>query len=118
MILGDLVPQVRDILEVTGDNSERLLIQLSPEVASAVSGLGLPQVGEPVGEIVDEASSVGELVNKTGAPTDQLLTVVGNGGKALLIKLSPSVAKLVANLGLTGVGASVGSIVATLGNNL
>ncbi|KAL4800917.1 hypothetical protein BDV19DRAFT_352329 [Aspergillus venezuelensis] len=118
MIVGDLVPQVRDILEVTGDNSERLLIQLSPEVASAVSGLGLPQVGEPVGEIVDEASSVGELVNKTGAPTEQLLTVVGDGGKALLIKLSPSVAKLVANLGLTGVGASVGSIVATLGKNL
>ncbi|KAL4940027.1 hypothetical protein BDV06DRAFT_224450 [Aspergillus oleicola] len=118
MILGDIVPKVRDILEVTGDNSERLLIQLSPEVASAVTGLGLPQVGEPVGEIVDEASSVGELVNHTGAPVEQLLTVVGKDSKALLIKLSPSVAKLLANLGLTGVGASVGSIVATLGHNL
>ncbi|KAL4928749.1 uncharacterized protein BDV17DRAFT_90263 [Aspergillus undulatus] len=118
MVVGDLIPKVRDILEVTGSNAERLLIQLSPETASLVTGLGLPQVGEPVGEIVDEASSVGELVNHTGAPAEQLLTVVGKDSKALLIKLSPSVAKLLSGLGLTGVGASVGSIVATLGANL
>ncbi|KAL4909498.1 hypothetical protein BDW74DRAFT_146713 [Aspergillus multicolor] len=118
MVVGDDVPKVQDILEVTGTNSQRLLIQLSPEAASLVSGLGLPTVGEPVGEVVDEASSVGALVNHTGAPVNQLLTVVGTDGKALLIKLSPSVARLLGGLGLSGVGASVGSIVATLGNNL
>ncbi|RDW78824.1 uncharacterized protein DSM5745_05676 [Aspergillus mulundensis] len=118
MVVGDNIPKVQDILEVTGTNSQRLLIQLSPEAASLVSGLGLPSVGEPVGEVVDEASSVGELVNHTGAPTNQLLTVVGTDGKALLIKLAPSVARLLGGLGLSGVGASVGSIVATLGNNL
>ncbi|KAL4778248.1 hypothetical protein BJX76DRAFT_152127 [Aspergillus varians] len=117
-IVGDLAPKARDILEVTGSNSERLLIQLSPEVASLVSGLGLPSVGVPVGKVVDDASSVGELVNHTGAPVEQLLTVVGDDASALLIQLSPDVASLLAGLGLTGVGASVGSIVATLGANL
>ncbi|KAL4754325.1 hypothetical protein BDW72DRAFT_166651 [Aspergillus terricola var. indicus] len=118
MVVGDNIPKVQDILEVTGTDAQRLLIQLSPEVASLVSGLGLPTVGEPIGEVVAEASSVGELVNHTGAPTSQLLTVVGTDGKALLIKLAPSVARLLGGLGLPGVGSSVGSIIATLGNNL
>jgi hypothetical protein len=118
MVLGDNVPKVQDILEVTGTDAQRLLIQLSPEVASLVSGLGLPTVGEPIGEVVEEASSVGELVNHTGAPANELLTVVGTDGKALLIKLAPSVAGLLGGLGLPGVGSSVGSIIATLSNNL
>lgn len=118
MVVGDNLPKVQDILEVTGTDSQRLLIQLSPEAASLVSGLNLPTVGEPIGEVVEEASSVGELVNHTGAPTDELLTVVGSDGKALLIKLAPSVAHLLGGLGLSSVGSSVGSIIATLGNNL
>ncbi|KAL3476076.1 hypothetical protein BJX99DRAFT_228479 [Aspergillus californicus] len=118
MIVGDLVPQVRDVLEITGPNAKRLLVQLSPEVAGLVSGLGLPNVGEPVGEIVQEAGSVGDLVFDLGVPVEQLLTVTGDHGKALLIKLSPSVASLLTGLGLPAVGTSVGSIIATVANNL
>ncbi|KAL6236662.1 hypothetical protein BDW75DRAFT_206183 [Aspergillus navahoensis] len=118
MVIGDDIPKVQDILEVTGADAQRLLIQLSPEVASLVSNLGLPTVGEPIGEVVEEANSVGELVNHTGAPTSQLLTVVGTDGKAFLIKLAPSVARLFGGLGLPAVGSSVGSVVATLSNSL
>ncbi|KAL3456559.1 hypothetical protein BJX64DRAFT_270453 [Aspergillus heterothallicus] len=116
-IVQDLAPQVQDILEVTGPNAERLLLQLSPEAAALVSGLGLP-IGAPVGEVVASASSVGELPKDLGMPVHDLITVVGVDGSALLIKLAPSVASLISGLGLAGVGQSVGSIVATLGNNL
>ncbi|KAL2796543.1 hypothetical protein BJX66DRAFT_132781 [Aspergillus keveii] len=116
-IVQDLAPQVQDILEVTGPNAERLLLQLSPEAAALVSGLGLP-IGAPVGEVVASASSVGELPKDLGKPVHDLITVVGADGSALLVKLAPSVASLVSGLGLAGVGQSVGSIVATLGNNL
>ncbi|KAL2854741.1 hypothetical protein BJX68DRAFT_232477 [Aspergillus pseudodeflectus] len=116
-IVQDLAPQVQDILEVTGPNAERLLLQLSPEAAALVSGLSLP-IGAPVGEVVASASSVGELPKDLGKPVHDLITVVGADGSALLVKLAPSVASLVSGLGLAGVGQSVGSIVATLGNNL
>lgn len=117
-VLGDIIPKVRDVVEVEGDNAERLLVQLSPSVAALVSGLGLPGVGVPLGKVVDDASEAGQLVNHIGAPVEQLLTVVRDDGKALLIHLSPDVAATVAGLGLTGVGASVGSVVATLGDEL
>lgn len=117
-VLGDIIPNIRDVVEVEGDNAERLLVQLSPSVAALVSGLGLPAVGVPLGKVVDDASEAGQLVNHIGAPVEQLLTVVRDDGKALLIHLSPDVAATVAGLGLTGVGASVGSVVATLSNEL
>ncbi|KAL2828566.1 hypothetical protein BJY01DRAFT_131127 [Aspergillus pseudoustus] len=116
-IVQDLAPQVQDILEVTGPNAERLLLQLSPEAAALVTGLGLP-IGAPVGQVVASASSVGDLPKDLGMPVHDLITVVGADGSALLIKLAPPVASLVSGLGLSGVGTSVGSIVATLGNNL
>ncbi|KAL2865717.1 uncharacterized protein BJX67DRAFT_173497 [Aspergillus lucknowensis] len=117
-IVQDLAPHVRDILEITGPNAERLLLQLSPEVAALVSGLGLPNVGVPAGTVVASASSVGDLPKDAGKPLDDLITVVGKDGSALLIKLSSPVAALLSGLGLAGVGTSVGSIVATLGNNV
>ncbi|KAL4883242.1 hypothetical protein BJY04DRAFT_28546 [Aspergillus karnatakaensis] len=118
MLVGDVVPEVRDVLEVTGPNAERLLIQLAPEAAALVSGLGLPNIGKPVGEIVTDASSIGQAVKDLGVPVEQLLSVVGADGKSLVIKLAPDVASLLSGLGLSGVDASVGSIVATLGANL
>lgn len=117
-ITGDASPQVQDIVEVTGTDSKRLLVQLSPEVAALVSGLGLPNVGQPLGQVVEQASTVGELVNHTGAPLNQLLTVVGDDGQALLIRLSGPVASLLVGLGLPGPGAAVGNVVSTVGQNL
>ncbi|KAK1139184.1 hypothetical protein N8T08_001240 [Aspergillus melleus] len=117
-IVEDAAPKVKDVLEVTGPNAKRLLIQLSPSVASLLSNLGLPGVGEPVGEVVKTAGNVGDLLKDLGEPVNQLLTVVGNDGSHLLIKLSPNVAGLLSGLGLPALGTSVGSVVATLGKNL
>ncbi|KAI9374146.1 hypothetical protein BJX61DRAFT_532611 [Aspergillus egyptiacus] len=111
-VVGDVVPEARDILEVTGVNSERLLIQLSPQVASLFNGLDLPGLGQPIGEIVGNASLLGKLVHDLGIPVEQTLTVIGEGGKTLLIKLAPSVASLLVNLNLPGVPA--GRIIATV----
>ncbi|KAJ5715719.1 uncharacterized protein N7483_012900 [Penicillium malachiteum] len=117
-IVNDLAPEVKEILTVTGPNAKQLLVKLSPEVAALVTGLGLPGVGVPVGEIIKTAGSVGDLLVDVSEPLDELLTVVGTDGKALLIQLSPEVALLVSGLGLTGTGVSVGSVIATIGSNL
>ncbi|KAJ6021224.1 hypothetical protein N7540_006728 [Penicillium herquei] len=117
-LVNDLAPEVKEILTVTGPNAKQLLVKLSPEVATLVTGLGLPGVGVPVGQVIKTAGSVGDLLVDVSEPLDELLTVVGTDGKALLIQLSPEVALLVAGLGLTGTGVSVGSIIATVGSNL
>ncbi|KAJ5777809.1 hypothetical protein N7520_001055 [Penicillium odoratum] len=117
-IVGDLAPEVKEILTVTGPNAKELLIKLSPEVASLVSGLGLPSVGVPVGEVVKTAANVGDLLVDVSTPLENLLKVVNKDGSALLIQLSPEVASLVAGLGLSATGASIGSVIATVGANL
>ncbi|KAJ5637963.1 hypothetical protein N7490_007842 [Penicillium lividum] len=117
-IVGDLAPEVKEILTVTGPNAKQLLIKLSPEVASLVSGLGLPSVGVPVGKVVKTAANVGDLLVDISTPLEDLLKVVNKDGSALLIQLSPEVASLVAGLGLSATGASIGSVIATVGANL
>ncbi|KAJ5297707.1 hypothetical protein PENANT_c005G07009 [Penicillium antarcticum] len=117
-IVNDVAPSVKSTLTVTGANAKQLLLELSPEVTALVSGLGLGSIAGPVGSIIKEAASVGDLLKDVSEPVDQLLHVVNDDGKHLLIKLSPSVAALVAGLGLPQVGTPVGTIVATVGNNL
>jgi hypothetical protein len=117
-IVGDLAPQVKSILTVTGGNAKQLLVELSAPVTALLTGLGLPSVGVPAGKIVNTASSVGDLVKDISGPTEDLLTVTQKDGSALLIKLSPEVAALVTGLGLPSVGTPVGSIVSTVGSNL
>ncbi|PYH84791.1 hypothetical protein BO82DRAFT_276279, partial [Aspergillus uvarum CBS 121591] len=53
-LIADLGPVVDCLLTVVGEDGGLLLIQLDPDVAALVSGLGLPAVGVPVGEIVGE----------------------------------------------------------------
>lgn len=114
-LLTDLGPEVNGVLTVTGQDSKQLLIQLSPEVAALLSGLGLPSVGVPVGEVVATASSVGDLLKDLGPMTQGLLTVTGQDGSVLLVQLAPNVAALVSGLGLPSVGVPVGNVVGTLG---
>jgi hypothetical protein len=118
-ILQDITPEIGSTLRVTGANGEELLVKLSPSVAALVSGLGLPTVGVPLGAVVATAGhGVGKLLNDVSAPVEQLLTVTGDDGQDLLIKLSPEVFSLVAGLGLPSVGTPVGAVVATIGKNL
>ncbi|KAJ6017440.1 hypothetical protein N7451_000819 [Penicillium sp. IBT 35674x] len=117
-IVGDLAPEVKEILTVTGPNAKQLLIKLSPEVAALVSGLGLPSVGVPAGQVVKTAANVGDLLVDISTPVENLLKVVNKDGSALLIELSPEVASLVAGLGLSATGAAIGSVIATVGANL
>ncbi|KAE8154495.1 hypothetical protein BDV25DRAFT_135929 [Aspergillus avenaceus] len=117
-IVEDVAPKAKDVLEVTGADSKRLLVQLSPSVASLIGSLGLPGVGTSVGQIVKSAGSVGDLLKDLGEPVQNLLTVVGQDGSFLLIKLSSDVAGLLTGLGLPALGTSVGNVVATLGSSL
>lgn len=117
-IVEDAAPKVKDVLEVTGPDAKRLLVKLSPSVAGLLSGLGLPGVGQPVGEVVKTAGNVGDLLKDLGHPVEQLLHVVGEDGGHLLIKLSPSLTGLLSGLGLPSLGTSVGSVVGTVGKNL
>lgn len=117
-LLQDLAPELNDILVITGPNAKSLLLQLSPEVTALVSGLGLPGLGVPLGGVVASASSVGDLVTALGPQVEGLVTVVAQGVGALLIQLSPEVAALVSGLGLPTVGVPVGTVLATVGNDL
>ncbi|KAE8323631.1 hypothetical protein BDV39DRAFT_208615 [Aspergillus sergii] len=117
-LLQDLAPQLNNILVVTGPNAKILLIKLSPEVTALVSGLGLASLGVPLGNIVASAASVGDLLADLGKPVENVVTVVGVDGGALLISLSPEVAALVSGLGLPGVGIPVGTVVAIVGGSL
>ncbi|KAE8168260.1 hypothetical protein BDV40DRAFT_310139 [Aspergillus tamarii] len=117
-LVQDVAPEVQDVLEVTGTDSKRILIKLSPSVASLLAGLGLPRVGNSAGQIIKTASNAGDLIKDVGEPVKNLLTVVAQDGSFLLIRLSPNVAGLLASLSLPALGTAVGSVVATLGANL
>ncbi|KAJ5779541.1 hypothetical protein N7457_007261 [Penicillium paradoxum] len=117
-IVQDLAPKVKSTLTVTGQNAKELLIELSPSVTSLVAGLGLTTIAGPIGSIVAEAASVGDLVSDISEPIGDLLHIVGNDGNHLLVKLSPSVVDLVAGLGLPTIATPLGAIVTTVGENL
>ncbi|KAJ9482509.1 hypothetical protein VN97_g10914 [Penicillium thymicola] len=117
-IVQDLAPKVKNTLTVTGKNTHNLLIELSPSVASLVAGLGLTTLSGPIGSIVAEASSVGDLVVDVSEPVENLLQIVGKDGKHLLIKLSPSIVALVTGLGLPTVATPLGALVTVVAENL
>lgn len=117
-IIQDLAPKVKTTLTVTGENAKELLIELSPAVTSLVAGLGLKTISGPVGSIVAEAASVGDLIKDIAQPVEDLLHIVGKDGKHLLIKLSPSVVHLVTGLGLPTVASPLGDILTTVAQNL
>ncbi|KAJ5089410.1 hypothetical protein N7532_008094 [Penicillium argentinense] len=117
-IVQNVAPQVKSTITVTGGNAKKLLIELSPSVAALLTGLGLPSAGVPLGEVVKTAADVGDLLKDISGPVEDLLTVTGKDGDALLIKLSPEVAQLVTGLGLPSIATPLGSVVETLGESL
>lgn len=117
-LLEDLAPTVNCVLKVVGEDSKILLVALSQPVADLVTGLGLGQLAEPVGEVIKAAATVGDLVYDLGDPVECILTIVGEDGGILLVRLAPSVANLISGLGLPGVGIPVGQVVETLGEAL
>ncbi|KAJ5281201.1 hypothetical protein N7478_006573 [Penicillium angulare] len=93
-LVQNLGPELNNVLTITGTDLQPLLLELSPEVATLVSSLGLGALGVPLGAVVASASSLGGLVTGLGPHVDGLVTVVGADGGALLISLSPEVAGL------------------------
>ncbi|KAJ5254641.1 hypothetical protein N7505_011850 [Penicillium chrysogenum] len=116
-LVHDVAPKVGNTLEVTGVNTKNLLVELSPSVTSLVAGLGLTTIAGPVGSIVHEASSLGELVKHVSGPVEDLLHIVANDGKHLLIKLSPSVVGLVTGLGLPTVATPSRDVVTDIASD-
>ncbi|KAJ5899012.1 hypothetical protein N7495_003756 [Penicillium taxi] len=51
-LLEDLSVPLEQVLIITGDDGQKLLVQLSPSVVSLVAGLGLTGVATPVGAVV------------------------------------------------------------------
>lgn len=117
-IVPDVAPKVKDTLTVTGANAKELLLELSPSVAALLSGLGLNSLAGPVGSIVAEASSAGDLLKDISGPVEDLLQVISADGKHLLLKLSPEVVALVSGLGLPSVAVPVGTVLDTVATNV
>ncbi|KAL1863682.1 hypothetical protein Plec18167_000780 [Paecilomyces lecythidis] len=117
-VVSDAGNAAQGLLTVTGQDAKQLLIQLSPEVTALVSGLGLPGVGVPAGQIVRSAANVGDLLKDLAPEVNGLLHVVSHDGGFLLIQLAPNVAGLLAGLGLPALGTPIGSVVQTVGEHL
>lgn len=56
-LLKDIATPIQNLLTITGNDGQMMLIELSPEVAALVIGLGLPSVGIPAGAVV---ATIGE----------------------------------------------------------
>lgn len=120
-LVAGLGPHVDGLVTVVGADVGALLVGLSPELAGLLSGLGLPNVGVPVGTVVATLGASlkrGEIVQDLAPEVANTLRVTGPNAEELLVKLSPEVTALVAGLGLPSVGAPLGTVVATVGNNL
>jgi hypothetical protein len=102
---------VNSVMTVTNEESKNILVQLEPTVANLLTGLNLP-LSEPVGKIVQTASSVDGL-NLQGLGSG-FMTVATQNGEAALVKLTYTVEGLFSGLGLPEVGSLVGSLVGTL----
>ncbi|KAJ5086694.1 hypothetical protein NUU61_008001 [Penicillium alfredii] len=119
--LGDLLvglaPYVDGLVTVVGQDVGALLIGLSPEVAGLVSGLGLSNLGVPLGTVVGTLGTSlkkrGEIVHDLAPEVQNILITTGGNVKQLLIKISPEVAALVNGLGLFGAAEPLGSVVHT-----
>ncbi|KAJ5183561.1 hypothetical protein N7492_001177 [Penicillium capsulatum] len=117
--LGGLVtglgPKVDGLVTVVGADGGALLVSLSGPVAGLVSGLGLPNVGVPVGTVV---ATLGknlkrdELLKDVAPEVQGTLVTTGDNLKHLLLELSPEVTSLVAGLGLGGAAAPLGKVIA------
>lgn len=116
-LVSDLGPEVQNAVTVVGADAKQLLVQLSPEVAELVAGLGLEGAAAPLGSIIKTASSVGDLLKDVSPKAKNLLVATGEDGSALLIQLSPSVSSLVGGL-LPPLAAPVAQVVDTLGDHV
>ncbi|PLB34664.1 uncharacterized protein BDW47DRAFT_73187 [Aspergillus candidus] len=117
-LLKDIGHGANKVLTVTGQDTKKLLVKLSPEVSHLLSGLGLPEVGVPAGKIVKTAGAIGDLLQDIGEAVDGLITVVDKDLGAVLIQLDPEVTGLISGLGLPVLGNALGEVVGTLGENL
>lgn len=103
--------KVNSVMTVTNEASKNILVELEPTVANLLTGLNLP-LSEPVGKIVQTASSVDGL-NLQGLGSG-FMTVATKEGSVALVKLTYTVEGLFSGLGLPEVGSLVGSLVGTL----
>lgn len=117
-LLQDLGVQADHLLTVVGDGTEQLLVQLSQPVADLLSSLGLTGLAKPVGKIIKDAGSIGELVKDLGAPVEQLLVVTGKDTGYLLIQLDQDVKGLFDSIGLNALGEPVGDLLGAVGSSL
>lgn len=68
-LLKDLGEPVEDLLTVVGKDVGALLIKLSPEVKGLLGGLGLPALGNPIGDVV---ATLGGALSGTSGVTSGL----------------------------------------------
>ncbi|KAL2810387.1 hypothetical protein BJX63DRAFT_318754 [Aspergillus granulosus] len=105
-LIADLGPIVDCILTIVGEDAQILLVQLSPEVAELLRGLGvtlgLDSVNNPVGQIVQ---SLGINVKRqTGG---YLFQVLGQDDEGLIVSITGTVGELLHSLHLSGVIGTV-----------
>lgn len=102
------------VVTIVGQDSEKLLLQLNPEVAALVAGLALPLVGEVAGEVIAVADTVDALLKHVVPGVEGLLHIVKRDADFLLIQLTADVAGLLVGLGLPALVVPIGTVVGTL----
>ncbi|OJJ44402.1 hypothetical protein ASPZODRAFT_47295, partial [Penicilliopsis zonata CBS 506.65] len=117
-LLAKLASPAEGLLTVIGEDTSYLLVQLSADVASLVSGLGLPSVGVPVGAILATVGSHikrtdGRILSDLASDVNSTLTVISQDLKPLVLRLSSEVASLFSGLELASLGVPLGSVIAS-----
>ncbi|CAI7605799.1 unnamed protein product [Penicillium glandicola] len=110
-VTGSGAGQVLSILNQAGTSTFELTAE--SELESLMSKLPLSALEQPVGQVIQTASSVDELDTTTGSGLTKVTALLGNGN-AVLIELTQEVVDLLSSLGLSKVGSLIGSTVGSL----
>ncbi|KAJ6111897.1 hypothetical protein N7523_007958 [Penicillium sp. IBT 18751x] len=115
---------VSDIMSITGENGNSILVQVEPTVLGLLGELNLGSLlgggssqSSPLGSVVGEVPIAGNLVQQAtslGADPTQLIAVLSqDGSSALLVKVESTATGLLSTLGLSSLGQTVGSVVSS-----
>lgn len=115
---------ISDVMSITGQNGNNILVKVEPTVLGLVGGLNLGSLlggsssqSSPLGSVVGEVPVAGDLVQQAsslgGDPTQLIGVLSQDGSSALLVKVDSTATGLLSTLGLSSLGQTVGTVVSS-----
>jgi hypothetical protein len=122
---------VSDVMSITGEDGNNLLVQVEPTVLGLLGELPLGSLlgslggvtgssqSLPLGSVIGQVPAAGDLVQQAtslGADPTQVIGVLSqDGSSALLVQVEGTATGLLSTLGLSSLGQTIGSVVPSVG---